>query len=120
MLLMELMGGMHAVVLSDIIQGVIMLMGFAALVVILGARFNWLGLGSDTCDSAGIIYNATEVTNCIPPRAPYPEETKDYGCLFLAQPQFECDLNRYGTEVLGLPLPFSMNLNYFWFVLSFL
>jgi len=118
MLIMELMGGMHAVVLSDIIQGTIMLIGFAALVAILWARYDWLGLGSDTCDGAGTISPDTNDTNCLSGK-PYNTTTQDYGCLFLAQPQYEWDLNTYGTQALGLPLPFSLNMIYFWFVVSF-
>lgn len=119
MLTMEFVGGLHAVVLSDIVQAIIMLAGFAILIVILAARFDVFSMGSDTCPSAAtIIGNATTIPNCIPGGPPY-AETKDYGCIFRTQPQFLKDLNTYGTEDLGIPIPFALNMKFFWFVATF-
>merc|ERR1719437_129220 len=113
------MGGMHAVGLSDIIQGIIMLVGFVFLVVILGTQYDWLGLGNDECEAARTLdLMGSNVTNCITGQN-YPNGTQ-YGCLFLAQPQYEWSLNDYGTNYLGLPIPYSLNMIYFWFVVSFL
>ena len=48
MLTMEILGGMHSVVLTDIVQAIIMLFGFAMLAIVMITQYGVLDL--DNCE----------------------------------------------------------------------
>lgn len=128
MLVMELFGGMHAVVISDIIQAIIMLVGFVILCVVLFQRYDVLSLGSDTCP-VQTLSSALAVPNCRSPNATMPsgynnwgKDEVPYGCLFKTEGVERTMLVHRPYEfgkMAGLPGGF-MNGNYFWFVFNFL
>merc|ERR1712165_654614 len=51
MLTMEILGGMHSVVMSDIIQAIIMLAGFIILLFVLINQYNVFSMGAADCPS---------------------------------------------------------------------
>jgi len=123
MLLMEFLGGMHSVVLSDIVQACIMLVGFLMLFfVLVRAPYNVFALGND--EQCQLLTNATETLNCKSPSVPksnYPEGQLT-GCLYRATPSgfMECSPGWFPEKFIpGDTPPYAMNGKYFWFVFNF-
>jgi len=124
MLTMEILGGMHSVVMSDVIQAIIMLTGFIILTFVLLSNYSVLEMGSETCPTAGT-YDGTTTRSCSTGDF-FGSDSVPYGCI----PQgirdfsmFKMDPNTWGS-MLPAPTgpfpPFFMNGRYFWFVVNFL
>lgn len=90
MLSMELLGGMHSVVLTDIVQAVIMLFGFAALTFVMHSEFDVFNIGAGcessimdiTADLAGTVLNCRSPNASLPAGFnTFPEMRVEYGCI---------------------------------------
>lgn len=119
-LTMEKVGGMNSVVLSDVVQGLVMMFGFLAIAGVVAAHYGTLGeLTPMTCPSLGYV-NQTHRSllielqryeeapmKCTSPPPPESVECVAFGCISAARPDF--------FEVPNSVLQGS----YFWLVFNF-
>jgi len=124
MLTMEVLGGMHSVVLTDIVQAVIMLVGFFLLALVMIFEYNVFSLGSDeTCSKPTFVDNPSTSINCFTGTTwnitEHPQV--QYGCIWDVSrtvPGVSWDFQTPLNQVQP-PLGLALTAAYFWFVTNF-
>ena len=81
MLTMEILGGMHSVVLTDIVQAIIMLFGFAMLAIVMITKYGVLDLGVG-CENGKTLLDPHTYTNCFTGQLWDVGADVQYGCLW--------------------------------------